>query len=267
MQLFSKSAWYLADKYNAHVELGLKAKDMPSRKLEVLYQTKNEILSEYMKQIEHAANHIGPYARCVEILLEHVQEQLRLNLRSMTLPFTEENIHLAPRIHDDWRNQMFANIECTALRSSNRTQIVFHNFTLLGDIWDTTKHMFSFSKKQYDLALYYQNKMDKLKKQTGQDLNVRMNINVLQWFMLHNKAYLLFLKVKAWGIDPTDEMMKSALGLVAYRVEYLKQEKIHSIEFFQQIINKTYINYWQNSSVVHGFQQFLNETLPLLASI
>ena len=98
-------------------------------------------------------------------------------------------------------------------------------------------------------------------------MNIKWNLNLLEWSILRNKAYLLFLKVKALEIDPTDEMMKSAFGLVTHRVEYLKEKQIDSIEFYQQIINKTYINHWQNSSVVDKYQEFLDQSLPLLAAL
>ena len=265
-QLFHKSAWYFADKYSASIDSGLKANDLSSHNLQVIYQRTNAKLSEYMKQIQNIAAHGGLIENSVEMLLKQIQQQLNLKLRSLTLPITEENEHLVPLIHDDWKHNGCVQIECARLSSCNTSQIVFQNFTLLGDIGDTRRHMFSFAKKQYDVALYYQKKIYELKKQEGLDLNMRMNINLLQWSILHNKAYLLFLKVKTLRIDPTDEMMKSALGLVTYRVEHLKEKEIDSIEFYQQIINKTYINYWQKSIVAVWYLEFLNHTRPFLAT-
>ena len=266
--LFDKaSAWHLADKYNASIDFGLKSKDMYTRDLRALYQKRNDKLSQYMQQMENAVKHIGSFSDSTKMLLLQIQEQLNLRLGSLTFPVNQENVHLVPTIHDDWKHNMVATIDYSDVPRSNRSAIAFQNFTLIGDMFDTKRHMPSFMKKQYDLALHYQSKMDEFKNQTGQDLDTRMDINLLEWSILYNDAYLLFLKVKALGIDPTDEMMKSALGLITYRVEYLKEKEIDSMEFYQQIINKTYINYWQNSSIVDEYQKFVNEILPFLETI
>ena len=267
-ELFSQRDSYLADKYNASIDLGLKTKDMNSRKLRAVYQERNEKLSQYMKQIESAQKHRKSLDYCVKTILQLIQEQLNITLGSLTLP-TLENRHLMPIIHDDWKYTSLVGIgiDCCELNSYNAPAIVFKEYKLLRDILDTKRHIFSFIKKVYDIALYYQNKMNKLKKQEQQDLEMRMKINSLEWSILHNKAYILFLQINALGIDPTDDMMKSAFGLVTYRVEYLKETNIESIEFYEQIINKTYVNYWQKSRLAHKYQEFLDETLPFLATM
>ena len=263
LQLFDVSDEYLADKYNASIHSGLQVKNTPWRTLQVLYQRGNEKLSAYMKQIESATKHIGLFVNSIEMILEQIQEQLTLKLRSSTLPCT----HLKHTIHDSWKHSMYAEIDCSALDDHNTSIIMFHNFTLIGDILDTRRHMFSFAKKQYDTALYYQKSMNKLKKLKGQDLNVKIKLNLLEWSILYDEAYMMFLKVKALGIDPTEEMMKSAFGFVTHRVVHLKEEEIDSIEFYQQIINKTYIDHWQNSTAADTYQRFINEILPFLAQL
>ena len=151
--------------------------------------------------------------------MEEIQKQLDLKLVSVTLP---QNMFFVKIIEATAPVE----IECGGLNSSSTFGIVFQNFSFLGDVLDTRRHMVSFVKKQYDVALYYQSKMDKLRKRKGQNLDSRMNINLLEWFTISNKAFRLFLKIKAFGIDPTDEMMKSAFGLVTHRIEHLREEVI-----------------------------------------
>ena len=262
-QLFHESDCYLADRYNASIDYGLKAKYLSLHSLQVLYEKRNQKLHQCMEQIKNAVKHTGTLAYPVETILGQIQEQLNLILGSLTLP----TYRLVPKIHDGWRYTSLTKIDCPELDSSNASEIVFQDYQLLGDMLDTRRHMYSFVKKQYDVALYYQKSMNQLKQQNGHDLNMGMKTNLLQWSILHNEAYLLFLKVKAFGIDSTDEMMKSAFGLVTHRVEHLNEKEIDSIQFYQQIVNKTYIKHWRNSRVADMYQEFLNDTLPFLATM
>ena len=77
-------------------------------------------------------------------------------------------MRFVPIIHDGWKNTVSIEIECFGSNSSNESEIVFHDFKLIRDISDARRHMFSFIKKQFDIAPYYQKRIHKLKKQNRQ---------------------------------------------------------------------------------------------------
>ena len=131
-----------------------------------------------------------------------------LKLVSLTFP-DSQNMSSVPVIYDLDVYESGIKMECGELNPSNPAVIMFQNYSLVGDILDTKRHMFSFDKKHYDIA------------QTGQDWNKRINANLIHWSMTGTTAYSLFLKVKAFGIDPTDQIMKSAFRLATYQVNFV----------------------------------------------
>ena len=76
--------------------------------------------------------------------------------------------------------------------------------------------------------------------------------------------------LKVLKIDPTDDAMKSAFGMVNYRMNLYPTESKQAIlsDYIDAIVNKTYINHWQSIPRL-ALQQakFLNDTLPLLRII
>ena len=239
---------------------------MEPENLQRVYQRGNQQLSQYMEQMQNSLKHIESSLAMFpsgdnnkdESLLYQIREQLGLKLYSST--------GYIPTI-TDWKCDM--NFKIYTFGQNSSFELAFQKFALLGDVSDTKRHSFSFHKKRYDLVQYYQNKLEGLRKQVSQNSNARKGINLLEWYMFHFPGYELFLTVKAFDIDPTDQMMKSVFGLVAHRVDYLKEKKIVSMEFYQQIINKTYINHWRNSSdiIEKDYIYFFTSLHPFLVSL